>query len=356
MTDRKSKTKSTPIVVGTGLVALDVVFARGMMTPIGRWAGGTCGNVMAILAFLGWDSYPVARLTTGEESKQILSDLKQLTVRNKFIAVEDSGGTPVIIEYIRRNTDGPASHRFSLRCPVCGKRLSGHRPITRLIAGRVVDAVKTPAVFFFDRVSPGALILAQTYAERGAVVVFEPISVGDEKQFHKAITLSHIVKYSHERLKEVGKSRGDKPLLVIETLGADGLRYQVQLPKYKADKWQHVSAYSVETVKDSAGAGDWCTAGLIHKLGAKGAFGFNTTTRQELSEAFAYGQALAAWSCSFESPRMGMYKLTQAELQRQVARIRAAQTPTTFVQDALGKLKMNGAGKDSHLCLECRTG
>ena len=47
-----------PKIIGVGLVSLDFVVG----TTVRSWAGGTCGNVLAILAHLGWDAWPVARL------------------------------------------------------------------------------------------------------------------------------------------------------------------------------------------------------------------------------------------------------------------------------------------------------
>ena len=44
-----------PVVVGTGLIALDVVLDERTDTPPRLWAGVTCGNVLSILAFLVGD-------------------------------------------------------------------------------------------------------------------------------------------------------------------------------------------------------------------------------------------------------------------------------------------------------------
>ena len=48
----------TPVVVGTGLVALDIVINSDVHRPPQLWAGGTCGNVLTILSYLGWHAYP----------------------------------------------------------------------------------------------------------------------------------------------------------------------------------------------------------------------------------------------------------------------------------------------------------
>jgi sugar/nucleoside kinase (ribokinase family) len=67
----------TPVIVGTGLVALDVVMNTDVHRPPRLWAGGTCGNVLTILRYLGWQAYPVARLNEDPPSKHLLRDLRK---------------------------------------------------------------------------------------------------------------------------------------------------------------------------------------------------------------------------------------------------------------------------------------
>ena len=117
-----------PTVVGTGLIALDVVFNENQAEPMGRWAGGTCGNVLSILGWLGWSAWPVARLKEGDEASAIRRDLKQWGVELDFVTEEPAGSTPIILHYIQSNEDGEVFHRFKMRCPVCGNRLPGFRP------------------------------------------------------------------------------------------------------------------------------------------------------------------------------------------------------------------------------------
>jgi len=56
----------TPTCVGTGLIALDMVFNGDRGESPRFWAGGSCGNVLTILAYLAWHSYPVARFGDDE--------------------------------------------------------------------------------------------------------------------------------------------------------------------------------------------------------------------------------------------------------------------------------------------------
>ena len=56
------KYSSNPTVYGTGLVALDIVIGSDANESAYHWAGGTCGNVLTILSYLNWTSFPIARL------------------------------------------------------------------------------------------------------------------------------------------------------------------------------------------------------------------------------------------------------------------------------------------------------
>ena len=113
-------------------------------------------------------------------------------------------------------------------------------------------------VFFFDRVSRGALTVAQAARERGAVIVFEPSAVGDPRLFHEAWALAHVVKYSHERLRDIADlefapGERDGVVVEIETLG----RGRGALPKLVAAGetrgWVTMSAFCQSEVRDAAG-------------------------------------------------------------------------------------------------------
>jgi fructokinase len=187
----------------------------------------------------------------------------------------------------------------------------------------LVDRLGTPRVFFFDRVSRGALVLAQAFASRGAAVVFEPSAVGNLALFREAWGLAHVVKYSHERLQELPPDVevSESAPLQIETLGSEGLRYRSRLAGCVTKAWQRLESLPAEEVKDTAGAGDWCTAGIVHKLLPTGAAGLTAVDDTGLREAVRYGQALAAWNCGYEGARGGMYSVERQVFEQQIERI-----------------------------------
>jgi sugar/nucleoside kinase (ribokinase family) len=325
---------AAPAVVGTGLIALDIVIGSEARIPVGAWAGGTCGNVLTALAYLGWKAYPLARLTHESTSRLIAEDMKRWGVHLDFLRTETQGSTPVIIHQIRRSPSGEAIHSFSCRCPLCGSHLPGYRPVPVSIINQLLPLMPAPVVFFFDRSSRGSLQLAQDYAAKGALVVYEPSGVGDLALFNEAIRLAHVVEYSHDRMGDVAALQtAQEPLLLIETLGRNGLRYRSRLPAHRRKKWTNVEAFRVSNVLDAAGAGDWCTAGLIHYLGKGGLQGFLHTNSEYFLSAMRFAQALAAWNCTFEGARGGMYRATPAQFRSAVRSILLGEEPSSLGDD-----------------------
>ena len=317
---------NTPVAVGIGLVALDVVLTDDKDQQPRYFAGGTCGNVLTILTYLGWRSNPVARLSPGAAADCLLDDLKGLGVSTDFVTRQRDGSTPVIIHRIRRGNNGEPYHSFSWRCPSCGAHLPGYKAVLSSVAQHLSPKLGRARAFFFDRVSRAVLVLANEFRKHGAVIVFEPSSVGDPKLFREAWTAAHIVKYSHERLRDIADvefARGERHhvLLEVETLGRAGVRYQSRLPCAATRGWVSMEAFSPTGLKDTAGAGDWCTAGLIDNLARGGVLGFRNITGGELKEAVRFGQALAAWNCRFEGARGGMYEVTKRDFDRDIAQL-----------------------------------
>src|SRR5437870_1474895 len=93
---RRRRSPVKPTVIGTGLVALDVVIGDSSEVDPILCAGGTCANVLTALAFFSWESYPIARLRSDAASKKVIEDLKHWGVRLDFVSLSDGGSTPVV--------------------------------------------------------------------------------------------------------------------------------------------------------------------------------------------------------------------------------------------------------------------
>ena len=309
-----------PKVFGTGLIALDLVVGPDPESAIRAWAGGTCGNVLSILAYLGWDAYPVARMNDDMASERVRADMKRWGVHVDWANCAPTTHTPMIVQEIRRRRDGRTNHRFSWSCPHCGKWLPPFKAITVDAVEEMKLALADASVFFMDRLSRGILALAAEASARGAVVVFEPSSKSTDKFIAEALALAHVVKYADHRLTNVpGVMECDSAVLLeVQTLGHRGLKYRHRLGR-GVSSWMHLKAIPAPRLADTCGAGDWCTAGLITKATAGGQEGFRRTGARGVRSALRYGQALAAWNCGFEGARGGMYAVSRQNFSRQIS-------------------------------------
>ena len=308
-----------PKVIGAGLIALDMVVGFRPVVPVRCWAGGTCGNVLSISAWLGWDAYPLARMNGDQASERIRTDMEQWGVHLDWANCAPMTHTPIVVQEIFCERDYRRSHRFSWSCLYCGSRLPRFKPITIASAEKIKPKISGTSVFFFDRPSRGTLSLASEAASCGAVVVFEPSGNCNGKLMTEAISLAHIVKYAEGWPARIYRSygRGATPLLEVHTLGERGLRYRHRFGR-GVSKWIDMNAFRVPRLVDACGSGDWCTAGLIAGTADEGQAGLRRAGAGGVRRALVYGQALAAWNCSFEGARGGMYAVDRAAFDDQI--------------------------------------
>lgn len=331
----RSRTK--PSVVGTGLIALDVVLTGNSLEARRLWAGGTCGNVLTILSYLGWRAFPVSRLNGDSASELLQQDLKKWGVCLSFAKLKPATSTPIVVERIHRTSHGEAFHRFTWICPNCGAWMPNYMAVRASAAKSIADRIKSPKIFFLDRVSRGALILATACSEKGAVVVFEPSCAGEPRLVREALEICHVLKYSHEHKKYLNEVyAAANPLLEVETLGQQGLRYRSRVSSCKTKGWQRLKAYEVSQFKDAAGAGDWCTAGIIHQIGRHGLAGLQKLADNELKDVLRFGQTLAAWNCRFEGARGGMYAVDRKTFRHDIELIMAGNGLQVPIRDKPG--------------------
>jgi fructokinase len=336
-------------IVGIRLVVLDVIVSAQPGAPTRCRAGGTCGNVLAALAYLGWTSYPIARLGDDPAGRALANDLARWGVRLDMLEFRAGGKTPIIVQRNRRAADGEVAHSFSRRCPGCRAILPWYRPATLASARRL--RLPVPRVFFFDLYSPAALMLAEAAAAGGALILFEPPGLGDPATFARALAVADVLKFSRERLPDLaGRWPLDEPRLVVETLGRDGLRYRDRRSG-AAGEWRHLDATPVGVVGDSAGCGDWCTAGLLHSVGQFGRAGFERLAAQRVEEGLRLGQALAAWNCAFEGARGGMYAVDREQFAGVVRNVLAGAAPEA---PPVSWAELSSPGAAPFYCARCR--
>ena len=290
--------KFNNICVGAGLISLDVLIWDGQRVPISYYVGGTCGNVMMILAHMGWEAFPIARLDGTKDGVRVLEDMKRHNVHTDFVSTQD-GKTPVIVQRNFINKDGIPTHKFESRNNM-GRFYLDFKSLTLKQANEVIEKMDfAPNVFFFDRVSPAILRLAESFKEKGSVIFFEPSSRGgDVKRFNQCVEVADVIKFSDQRIKDVEQFESYKDKLFIQTQGAKGLSYRLN------SGWKHLEPVANDKVVDTAGAGDWTAAALINNLFKnKVMFGICNLLESDLETALNEAQKVGAESCSYEGAR-----------------------------------------------------
>src|ERR1035437_8124226 len=119
-----------PEIYGTGLVSLDIVISSENNDLAFPWVGGTCGNVLTIMSFLGWKSTPISRLDDSISSLTVKNDMTHWGVNLQFAGMQPTKSAPIIMQIITQGKSGVPQHKFIWRsCPKCGSWLPSYIPI-----------------------------------------------------------------------------------------------------------------------------------------------------------------------------------------------------------------------------------
>lgn len=282
---------------GAGLVCLDIIKTDKKTY---YYNGGSCGNIVAALSLLGWRNAVLVDQYKDEAAKILNHNLKLLGVKRIELA-GSSFATPRIVEELSSANGG--IHRFLLSCPKCGSQLPRLRPL-REKAVRDLE-LNGFNVFYTDRSSRGIACLRKIFKAKGSWAIYEPNSSRNLGSLITNALNSHIVKFSSEKVSAtVADNLRDKAisgslLLIVRTLGKEGLVFSYRYKGNKMSKWIHMGVQHAPSFVDAAGAGDWCTAGLLYSLIGKYEHPRRYLVKEDVKAALHYGQALAAISCGF---------------------------------------------------------
>lgn len=282
-----------PSFFATGLVALDVLQAPSDSEGVRYRAGGTAGNVAAILGALGWTSTLIGPSEESAAYSLMCADLMRCNVRYHGLI---GAAVPVIVQELSATSE----HKFLFNCPQCGQALPRFSR-SQMWATAHVDDVD---VFFADRVSDDVLKLAQQARRNGAFVVYEPSDPADAPWLDEMLSIADMVKCSSERAARLPSlEHGD--YLTVQTLGARGVRWRWE--RYGQADWQTLAATQLQRVVDTCGAGDWLTSGILMGLSRRG-FTRDRRPGKAIFQILDRAQRLAAWSCGFAGARGALYE------------------------------------------------
>lgn len=282
--------------LGAGTFPLDNLLmkhADGSVETIYQHVGGTAGNVMSILAWMGWQTLPAARLDDSEVGLQLKADLESYGCDTRFLTNTADGGTTILDIIHKTGRDGKPKTAYMAHSPR-GGRFVNHRFWTLKQAQALFDSLdQMPDIFFFDRCAPGNILLAELLYERGVLVYYEPNEPVD-RNFLRAVAASDIVKFSNERHPDVSFTEGYTDKLFIQTMNQEGLRYRL-----RGGEWKQLTPVSNSNAIDGEGAGDWTSSTLIDALGKRGLPRIADIQASVLEECLMEAQKVASESVTY---------------------------------------------------------
>lgn len=295
------------ICIGAGLVCLDILINNDNRRPLSYYVGGTCGNVMTILSFMGWTSYPIARLDDTKYTTRLIDDLRRNNVKIDYVSTND-GSTPVIIQRNIVDKNGIPTHKFEIKNNN-GRFFLNFSSLTIKQADKIIESITyVPNVFFFDRISPAIIKLAKYFKNKGSIIFFEPSSKNIDRNFFECVKISDIIKFAEQRIKDLGFTSDYNNKLFIQTLGSEGLMF-----KFNNFDWRQISGIKNLSVVDTSGAGDWTTSIFINQIFSNDVDSVENLTLEFIENSLILSQKYAALSCSYEGAR-GMMSIKLEEI------------------------------------------
>ena len=339
----------TPRLLTAGYLTLDLIVRDLAARDYWQSAGGTCGNVSIFASALGLDVSLLARLGADQRGHRVLSDVTAGGINAAGVEQVPELATPGIVELIGGTPEG--AHRFTHRCPACAIQLPKQAVVSHSTAKTQVKSIKQFDAFFFDRATSATLLLAAAAREAGLLVMFEPPNVPRTVTALRAAELSDIVKTSRrpgyrERDWELRPDAATR--FMVETLGPKGVRVRHR-SSTEWGEWQNMPPFPTAQIKDTAGAGDWMTAGLLTNL---------LPLKDEicidpLLAAIEYGQRLSAISIAFDSPAGALTALGSSTIERIANGTALIQSPCD--SQVRISTKAGCASKPSNCCELCLT-
>ena len=177
----------------------------------------------------------------------------------RFVENSAGGGT-TLLRCTHKRDKMTGEHTTSFRATSPGSRFPRRRFLrVRDEASAFMEKLDfVPDVFFFDAAEAGLRYLAGELRNKGTLVYFEPESDADKAKFLKAVEVSDIVKFSHEKVSDLDFVAQNSDKLFIRTMGAEGLEFNLC-----GQGWVKVATVPNENVVDWEGAGDWTTSQFI---------------------------------------------------------------------------------------------
>lgn len=295
-------------VAGTGFTVLDRIYLD-VENIVSEELGGSCGNVLISLAMLNRHVAPVLNLGDDEVGERLTCAFSCAGANTRYIKRHQFTRSPVLAQHVDTNS---STHFFAFTCPATNEPLPTYEPIGEMDVEDARPIIENCAVFYTDRVSEAIVDAMETAASKGAIVYFEPSELKDPLLFQRALRSSTILKYSSERLGGLVNDTMLPPdTISIITHGEAGL--EVVCSKYRF----RLQAIAAPIIRDTCGAGDMVSVGLIDWLISLGQSRKQCLEVEGIAAGIEAGQRLAAENCAYVGAR-GLFQRRGAAYARSV--------------------------------------
>jgi len=275
-----------PTIIGSGIYNYDIIVQR--YYPDGFFigkrnkftenilledVGGTCGNVMCILAHFGWNVLPQAQFDQSDYGYKLKADLEHYGCDVRYVENVVNGGT-VILRCTHQLDKGTEQHTVKFRATGPTSLFVKRKQLRRRdeVEPFLDSLEKMPNVYFFDSPEAGPRMIAEQLKQKGTLIYFEPESDKETSKFKNGIAVADIVKFSGEKILDTSFCNATDKLF-IQTLGSEGLRFRL-----RGSDWKHIPAVTIDNVVDWEGCGDTTTAVFLDSLAEQGMLSMSTIT------------------------------------------------------------------------------
>lgn len=295
--------KKKPSAIGSGVYNYDIIVKReypqgfvvGKRNPfventIIEEVGGTCGNVMCVLGYLGWNVYPQAHFDLSEQGYKLKRDLESFGCDTRYVENSEKGGT-TLLRCTHKLDQMTGEHVATFRATSPSSMFPKRKQlrVRDEVEPFVNSLVEKPDVYFFDAPEAGPRALAKLLREKGALVYFEPESDHEKAKFDDGVRVSDIIKFSHEKITDKDFCKAYRDKLFIQTLGADGLAFSLC-----GSEWVKVPAVPIDHIVDTEGCGDTTTAAFLDSLTKMDALSIQAMSIEKVTKALEEASQKAA--------------------------------------------------------------
>lgn len=251
-------------ILGIGFACADIVRKNDQVYVMN---GGTCLNVITVLAQLGWQGGVfLPSLKEDILSVNFLSELIALGVEPIFV----DGRVRSISRVVQINEDG--KHKFLLTCPVCNRKMVNAPADFDVQNSSIISELSEWDLLYTDRMTNGIRGAVEWFHEKKKPVMYEPNSGRNMGPIYEMAPKVDILKFSEDKIsirlaENIIERAGNSSLkLVIVTRGSEGLCYSYRTPDGDFSAWRHLRALEFSDIEDWSGVGDWLTAGFLENF------------------------------------------------------------------------------------------